>query len=115
VPVILAARQATVTAPVRIDYGENDTGVLSHLVTEARLQGLGIATLLIGAAEQRIRARGMTFAALGVEDGNPRARRLYERLGYRVFGRRNASWAEEDADGHQRLYETKLTMLRKRL
>jgi hypothetical protein len=35
------------------------------------LQGLGIATMLIGVGEQRVRARGLAFAALGVEDNNP--------------------------------------------
>jgi hypothetical protein len=29
----------------------------------------------------------MVFAALGVEDNNPRARRLYQRLGYQAAGR----------------------------
>jgi len=36
-------------------------------------------------------ARGLAFAALGVEDGNPRARRLDERLGYQAAGRQHAS------------------------
>jgi len=34
------------------------------------------------AAEDRIRARGLAHAELGVEVENPRARTLYERLGY---------------------------------
>ncbi len=103
-------------AKMRIDYtSEEDTGVFSQLATMDRLQGLGIATMLIAAAEQRVRARGLAFAALGVEDDNPRARRLYERLGYQASGRRPASWEYEDDDGVLRLYETTLTMLQKRL
>jgi ribosomal protein S18 acetylase RimI-like enzyme len=103
-------------AKMRIDYASEDgTGVFSQLATMDRLQGLGIATMLIGAAEQRVRARGLAFAALGVEDDNPRARRLYERLGYQASGRRPASWEYEDDDGVLRRYETTLTMLRKRL
>jgi hypothetical protein len=54
--------------------------------------------------------------------GNPvhlrsvaRARRLYERLGYQAAGRQHASWEYEDDDGVLRLYETTLTILRKRL
>jgi len=31
-----------------------------------------------------------------VEDNNPRARRLYERLGYQAAGRQHASWEYED-------------------
>ncbi len=80
-----------------------------------RLQGLGIATMLIGAGEQRVRARGLAFAALGVEDNNPRARRLYERLGYKAAHRQHASWEYEDDAGALRLYETTLTILRKGL
>jgi ribosomal protein S18 acetylase RimI-like enzyme len=103
-------------AKMRADYtSEDDTGVFSQLATMDRLQGLGIATMLIEAAEQRVRARGLAFAALGVEDDNPRARRLYERLGYQATGRQYASWEYEDDDGILRRYETTLTILRKRL
>jgi GNAT superfamily N-acetyltransferase len=43
----------------------------------------GIATLLTHAAEQEVRARGWDGISLSVSrDGNPAARRLYERLGY---------------------------------
>ena len=103
-------------AKMRVDYtSEADTGVFSQLATIGPLQGLGIATMLIGAGEQRVRARDRTFAALGVEDDNPRARRLYERLGYQAVGRQHASWEYEDDDGVLGLYETTLTILRKRL
>ncbi len=71
--------------------------------------------MLIAAAEQRVRGRGLAFATLGVEDGNPRARRLYQRLGYQASGRQHASWEYEDDDGVLRMYETTLTMLRKPL
>jgi ribosomal protein S18 acetylase RimI-like enzyme len=103
-------------AKMRVDYtSEDDTGVFSQLATMGPLQGLGIAAMLIGAGEQRVRARGLAFAALGVEDNNPRARRLYQRLGYQASGRQHASWEYEDNNGVLRLYETTLTILRKRL
>ena len=103
-------------AKMRVDYtSEDDTGVFSQLATIGPLQGLGIATMLIGAGEQRVRARGMAFAALGVEDNNPGARRLYERLGYQAAGQQHASWEYEDDTGILRMYETTLTILRKRL
>lgn len=101
---------------MRVDYTSGaDTGVFSKLATLGPLQGLGIATMLIGAGEQRVRARGLAFAALGVEDNNPRARRLYQRLGYLAAGREHAAWETEDDAGVIRLYETTLTILRKRL
>ena len=103
-------------AKMRVDYAsEADTGVFSQLAVIGPLQGLGIATMLIGVGEQRVRTRGLAFAALAVEDNNPRARRLYERLGYQAAGRQHASWEYEDDDGALRLYETTLTILRKRL
>jgi ribosomal protein S18 acetylase RimI-like enzyme len=101
---------------MRVDYSsEADTGVFSQLAVMDPLQGLGMATMLIGVGEQRVRTRGLAFAALGVEDDNPRARRLYERLGYRASDRQHASWEIEDDDGILQLYETTLTILRKRL
>ena len=71
--------------------------------------------MVIGAGEQRVCARGLAFAALGAEDNNPRARQLYQRLGYRAAGRQHASWETEDDAGALRVYETTLTILRKRL
>jgi ribosomal protein S18 acetylase RimI-like enzyme len=41
----------------------------------------------------------LSVAQLDVEVDNPRARTLYERLGYREVGRRPASWDVEDPDG----------------
>ena len=103
-------------AKMRVDYtSEANIGVFSQLATVGPLQGLGIATMLIGAGEQRVRARGLAFAALGVEDNNPRARRLYQRLGYQAAARQHASWETEDDTGVLRVYETTLTILRKRL
>jgi ribosomal protein S18 acetylase RimI-like enzyme len=103
-------------AKMRVDYtSEADTGVFSQLAVMGPLEGLGIATRLIGVGEQRVRTRGLAVAALGVEDNNPRARRLYERLGYQAADRQQASWEYEDEDGVLRLYETTLTILRKRL
>jgi GNAT superfamily N-acetyltransferase len=103
-------------AKMRVDYtSEANIGVFSQLATVGPLQGLGIATMLIGADEQRVRARGLAFAALGVEGNNPRARRLYQRLGYQAAARQHASWEYQDDDGILRVYETTLTILRKRL
>lgn len=65
-------------AKMRIDYtSEVGTGLFSQLATMCPLRGLGIAAMLIGAGEQRVRARGLEFDALGVEDNNPGARHLY--------------------------------------
>jgi len=77
-------------AKLRIDYtSEHDTGVFSQLATMDRLQGLGIATMLIGAGEQRVRARGLARPAAGFI----RARRLTLRHAPRI-PRPAMTWAK---------------------
>ncbi|MFC8721969.1 GNAT family N-acetyltransferase [Kitasatospora sp. NPDC057198] len=90
-------------------------GTLWQLGVHPALQSCGIGTLLIRSAEQRITARGLTAAELGVEESNPRARALYERLGYRAFGRAPDAWDVEDEDGTLRRYETMCTLMRRQL
>jgi ribosomal protein S18 acetylase RimI-like enzyme len=51
------------------------------------LQGLGLGTRLVAAAEEVIARRGYGASELRVESWNVGARRLYERLGYAVVGR----------------------------
>lgn len=57
------------------------------------LQGLGIGTRLIHAAENVLAERGYRGAELGVEKDNPDARRLYERLGYALVGEDRGDYA----------------------
>lgn len=90
-------------------------GTLWQLGVHPALQSCGIGTLLIRAAEQRIGARGLTRAELGVEESNPRARALYERLGYRAYGREPDSWDTMAEDGSIQRYETMCTLMRKDL
>lgn len=97
-----------------IDYKAHEgAGTLWQLVTRGELRGLGIGTRLIEEAERRIRERGLAGAMLGVEDNNPRARALYERLGYRPVGREKASWPRQGDDGQIEMYETEETILSK--
>jgi GNAT superfamily N-acetyltransferase len=88
------------TILVAVDEGDVPVGKL-HLDFENRaaeraavliaaavtptLRGRGIGTVLMGAAEELVSSRGFDAILLGVEDSNPRARRLYERLGYEAF------------------------------
>jgi ribosomal protein S18 acetylase RimI-like enzyme len=66
-----------------IDHADrHGPGKLWQLATHHALRSLGIGTALIGALENRIRCRGISAAWLGVEVTNPRARALYQRLGY---------------------------------
>ena len=103
-------------AKVGIDYAASPgAGTLWQMATIQELRGLGIGTQLISAAENRIRRRGLAIAQLDVELDNPRARTLYERLGYREASRQSASWQIEEPDGSASLYETEVATLRKDL
>jgi len=99
-----------------VDYTKlAGAGWLQQLAVDAALQSCGIGTLLIRAAEERICARGLHRAELKVEERNPRARALYERLGYLAYGREAASWDTEAEDGSLVRYETVCTLMHKEL
>ncbi|MGW1376691.1 GNAT family N-acetyltransferase [Streptomyces sp. NPDC002446] len=99
-----------------VDYQVAEgVGTLWQLAVHPALQSHGIGTFLVEAAELRIRNRGLRQAELAVEEDNPRARALYERLGYVAYDRRPDSWEEQAPDGSLRLRETMCTLMRKEL
>ena len=99
-----------------IDYDQNPgAGTLTQLAAHRALQSCGIGTLLIQAAEQRILDRSLHRAELAVEESNPRARALYERLGYVAYSRAVEAWDEQAANGTVFRYETMCTLMRKEL
>ncbi|MFD7202937.1 GNAT family N-acetyltransferase [Streptomyces sp. NPDC059893] len=99
-----------------IDYRvKQGVGTLWQLAVHPALQSCGIGTFLVEAAEHRIKSRGLRQAELGVEESNPRARALYERLGYVAYDRQPDSWDEQAPDGSLHRYETMCTLLRKKL
>lgn len=99
-----------------VDYRVKEgVGTLWQLAVHPALQSCGIGTVLIEAAELRIRNRGLLHAELGVEESNPRARALYERLGYVAQGCRPDAWIEQAPDGSLRRHETMCTVMRKQL
>ncbi|MFD8550987.1 GNAT family N-acetyltransferase [Streptomyces fradiae] len=99
-----------------IDYRVSaGAGTLWQLAVLPALQSRGLGTLLVRAAEQRIRSRGLRRAELAVEVDNPRARALYERLGYAAYGRKPDAWDEECPDGSIRRHETMCVLMRRSL
>jgi ribosomal protein S18 acetylase RimI-like enzyme len=77
---------------VHLDFetkASEDVAVLGAAAVAPSLQGRGIGTRLMAAAEELARERGVGTIELGAEDHNPRARMLYERLGYEVVGLRD--------------------------
>jgi len=79
------------------------------------LQGGGIGARLLAAAEDAIRRRGFHVAELGVEKDNPRARSLYERLGYRLHREMVDDLAGDDRHGDPVVQPVDQWMLRKDL
>jgi ribosomal protein S18 acetylase RimI-like enzyme len=67
-------------------YASERVALLLAAGVAPSLQRRGIGTQLMHAAEDAARERGLHTIELGVEDHNPDARRLYNRLGYRVTG-----------------------------
>jgi ribosomal protein S18 acetylase RimI-like enzyme len=67
----------------------DDTASLEAAAVVKPLRSRGIGTSLVDAAEALAVERGYRTAELGVEDSNPGARPLYERLGYIPVARSN--------------------------
>jgi ribosomal protein S18 acetylase RimI-like enzyme len=74
---------------LHLDFAAHAPERVALLVAAAvapSLQRRGIGTQLMQATEDAVRERGYGIIELGVEDHNPHARRLYERLGYQIVG-----------------------------
>jgi GNAT superfamily N-acetyltransferase len=90
---------------------------LDHLEVLGPFQGRGVGTKLIGAAEATARQLGYERIALGVGLDNPKARRLYERLGYADWGHGTVvgTWVGYPDDGPPVTLSETCHMLVKRL
>ncbi len=78
-------------------------------------QGRGLGTLLLKTAETEARQRGMTHASIAAAKDNPRARELYERLGYNVFSEDQGRWSYRDHRGITRYVHEPCWLLEKKL
>jgi len=73
------------------DTDLSNFGELMAIYVDPAHMRSGIGRLLIAAARERLRAVGVADALLWVLDGNDRARRFYERDGWRFDGTRRTS------------------------
>ena len=74
---------------VHLDFearANEGAAVLIAASVSPAIRNRGIGTELMRAAEAFACGRGCQAILLGVEDSNPRALRLYERIGYRSVG-----------------------------
>lgn len=91
-----------------------DDAMLWQLSTEEERRGEGFGSTLIRALEAQAHSSGFRLCRIGVETDNPRARGLYERLGYRPTGEiEQAQWDEEDPAGGVRRHHAEVVILAK--
>jgi len=82
--------------------GSGKRGYFYSLRVMDHLQHRGIGTALIHEAESILISRGYVSVSIAAAKDNPGARRLYERLGYRVFMEDGGRWHYVDHEGKTR-------------
>ena len=91
------------------------SGYLYSLRVLSHMQGMGIGTRLVSAAEEILTTRGFYSAIISATKDNVRARSLYERLGYRVFAEDAGKWNYENHLGETVYVQQPCWMLHKKL
>jgi ribosomal protein S18 acetylase RimI-like enzyme len=81
--------------------GDGRAAYLYALRVRPTHRNRGIGTELVREAEAILRTRGFARALISVAKNNDPARRLYERLGYEVFGEDPGNWSFFDDRGKQ--------------
>ena len=87
------------------------------LFVSPEYRSIGIGTCLLGSAEQLAVDKGYARVGLGVSVDNPRARSLYERLGYRdaSFEEYETGGAYVDRDGTEKSWKEVCVYMTKQL
>lgn len=78
-------------------------------------QGQGVGTSLIREAETMAGQLRYQWATIAAATDNPRARRLYERLGYRVFAEDDGKWSYRDHENRVHCVHEPCWVLEKRI
>ncbi|MEL7213928.1 MAG: GNAT family N-acetyltransferase [Pseudomonadota bacterium] len=66
--------------------------LMDGICVDAAARGHGVGTLLMGTILEEARRRGLSQVRLDVIDSNPRARALYERLGFQAGATESYAW-----------------------
>ena len=87
-PPLVAVADGVLVGFVSVGASRDDAagGELFAIYVDPEHWGTGVGRELIGAGEERLRELGHAHAILWVLDDNPRARRFYERVGWRHDG-----------------------------
>ncbi|HKE48296.1 MAG TPA: GNAT family N-acetyltransferase [Rhodanobacteraceae bacterium] len=85
---------ALVGAAVVFFHGSHRIARLYSIAVAPEARGAGIGEALLAAAERDAREQGSTSLRLEVRTDNPAAQGLYERRGYRRFGRREGYYED---------------------
>jgi ribosomal protein S18 acetylase RimI-like enzyme len=81
--------------------GDGRSAYLYALRVRPEFRNRGIGTELVREAEAILRERGFSRVLISVAQDNDAARRLYERLGYEVFGQDPGEWSFLDDQGEE--------------
>lgn len=79
--------------------GHTRRAYLYSLRVMAPFQGLGIGTELLRQAESLVKAHNLRYINIAVAKENVAARRLYERVGYRIYAEDEGRWSYTDNQG----------------
>ncbi|MEK3886653.1 GNAT family N-acetyltransferase [Bacillus sp. FSL K6-3431] len=85
--------------------------------TKDEYRRMGVATAIIQEAERLSKEMGRIYIGLEVGIGNPEAKRLYEKLGYRdwEYGEFSISWEYIDGNGNKGIETEMVTFMQKSL
>ena len=94
---------------------QSDSGLMMALRVLEPLRNMGIGTRLIRAAEHALIERGLHTSEIHVALNNPGAKRLYERLGYRVLQEKHLQWEYTSPGGTPQQVEEQVWLMQKTL
>lgn len=73
-----------------------DRAYMYSIRVKPQFRSLGIGTVMMSTVEAELVKRGIRTATLNVAKDNPRARQLYERLGFKVTAHEPGVWSYPD-------------------
>lgn len=81
-----------------VAWGVYEQGELANIMVVPELLGSGLGRRLLGEVLELLEGRGIRQVFLEVREANVRARRFYERHGFREVGRRRRYYVEPEED-----------------